>query len=113
TSLSRCASSGVPNSRHSARIRSWFRIIFLFPFNSGRWLGANVVHHAVNPFYTVNDLVGDLPHKLIRKGVPVGCHAIYTGYSPQRHHGFVGALIAHYPYRLYGQQDSPSLPDLV
>ena len=48
----------------------------LFPLDGGRWLGGDVIAHAVYAAHLVDDVVAHLGHEVVGQSGPVGGHCI-------------------------------------
>lgn len=48
----------------------------LLPLNRARWLGRDIICHAVNPFHFINDTGRDMGQEVMTKRVDIGGHAI-------------------------------------
>src|SRR5256886_1203005 len=83
----------------------------LFPFDRRRRLRRDVVHHAIHAWDLVDDATRDLRQHFVRQPRPVGCHAILALHGSDRHHGAVGAVIAHHAHALQRRQDGEGLPE--
>src|SRR5690606_6176876 len=49
------------------RLIAFFELQKSFPFNRSGWFGADIVHHAVDTFYPVNDIVGHFCQEFVRQ----------------------------------------------
>ena len=67
----------------------------LFPFNGGRWFGADIVGNAIDAAHLVDDAIGYFGQKRIRQMTPIGGHAVGGAYRSERNCVFVGAFVAH------------------
>src|SRR6516164_9541656 len=54
-----------------------------------------------------------MPDEAHVEGIKVRRHAVGGGYSPQRHHMIVGAIITHHADAAHRQQHGKSLPDVL
>jgi hypothetical protein len=85
----------------------------LFPFNGGRWLGADVVGDAIDTADLIDDTVRDFGQELIWQMAPIGGHAVGGSYCSERNRVFIGAFVAHDANGLDRQKDGSCLPNLV
>ena len=53
------------NVMRTIKIHCQIGTLRLFPFNGSRWLGADVINHAVYATHFVDDVVGHLCHKFV------------------------------------------------
>ena len=67
-----------------------------FPLDRRRRLGADVVDDAVDAAHFVDDPVGDAAEHVVRKGIPVGRHAVGARHGAEREDVLVGAVVAHH-----------------
>ena len=84
--------------RHGRRLKR------LFPLNRTWRFRADVVDHAIDTVYFIDDTTGDGSQHFGRNLCPVRCHPIGTRNRTQRHRVFVGALIPHHTYTFDGQK---------
>src|SRR3989338_5260706 len=85
----------------------------LFPFNSCRGLGRNIVDHPVDAFDFVDDPVRHLlPHLGGQLG-PIRSHRILAGDGAHSDHVLIGALIAHHPDGLHRDEHGERLPQIA
>ena len=105
---SRCFLKAMAKTAHSVP-----EIKALLPLDRCRRFGGDVVHHAVDPFDLVDDVVADLGEEVIREMEPVGGHGVGGDNGAESHRILVGAFITHHSHTLDRQQDNPGLPDGV
>lgn len=55
------------------------RCAALFPLDGGRWLGGDVVGHAVDAADLADDFVGYVGQEVVGQAGPVGCHGVGGG----------------------------------
>ena len=73
------------------------------PFNRRRGLGADVVHHPIDPFDLVNDPGRNSGQQIVGQMAPVGGHEVVGVHAPHREGIVVGAAVAHHTDALHGQ----------
>src|SRR6185369_1550842 len=83
----------------------------LFPLNCARRFGRDVVDHAVDPTYFVDDAIGDALDNFPGKFGDVGSHTVFRMYGADRAGVGIGALISHDTDGHYGQKYRERLPD--
>lgn len=105
---SRCFLKAMAKTAHSVP-----EIKALLPLDRCRRFGGDVVHHAVDPFDLVDDVVADLGEEVVREMEPVGGHGIGGDNGAESHRILVGAFITHHSHTLDRQQDNSGLPDGV
>src|SRR5690606_19265041 len=95
------------------KINLVFSRIILFPFNGCRGLGADIIHHTIYTFDTIDDFIGDPGHKFLIEMIKICSHTILRCYSPESYYIFVASFIAHHPDSLDWEEYGKSLPYLI
>ncbi len=71
----------------------------LLPFDGGRWLARNIIHHAVYSVYFVDNAVRDPRQQVMGQARPVSGHEILGRYGPDRRGFLIGPLVTHDAHR--------------
>ena len=85
-------------------------LMMLFPFNGCRWFRTDVVYHAINTSYAVDDAIADISQNFIGEVNPIGRHSIGAGHSAQCNRALISALITHHPKPLLVNRSYLMLP---
>src|ERR1700733_8406070 len=84
----------------------------LLPLNRSRWLGSNVIDHAVYALYFIHNPRGDIFQYFVRQRNPIGGHAILGTHRADRTGIRVSSHVPHYAHRHDWKQHRKRLPDL-
>src|SRR5260370_33788226 len=76
----------------------------LFPFNRGGWLRGDIVDHAIDARYLIDDAVRDTRQQLVGQARPVGGHKVAGGDGSHSPKVGIGAEIAHHTHALYRRE---------
>src|SRR5450759_5308812 len=84
-----------------------------FPFDRCRRLAGNIINHAIQTAYFVDDAVRDATEEIVGQFRPGRGHEIAGDHGAQRDNVIVGAAIAHHADAFYRQEHGEGLRNLV